>query len=111
MLKRRVLMIVLAACHPSRKLNRRAAARSRWTPNGCASSSTIAGLIISGCPGFRVDWQTGAAIEAWPAGTGAHTHCSAFAASAAMRLASICFVRRSTVKSCWLMPKWAGYGV
>jgi hypothetical protein len=36
--------------------------------------------------GFRVDWQTGAAIEAWPAGTGAHTHCSAFAASAAMRL-------------------------
>jgi hypothetical protein len=36
--------------------------------------------------GFRVDWKTGAAIEAWPAGSGAHTHCSAFAASAAMRL-------------------------
>jgi hypothetical protein len=37
-------------------------------------------------PGFRVDWRTGDAIEAWPAGSGAHTHCSAFAASAAMRL-------------------------
>jgi len=36
--------------------------------------------------GFRVDWQTGAAIKAWPPGTGAHTHCSAFAASVAMRL-------------------------
>jgi hypothetical protein len=37
-------------------------------------------------PGFRVDWRTGEAIEAWPTGTGAHTHCSAFAASAAMSL-------------------------
>lgn len=37
-------------------------------------------------PGFKVNWQTGAALEAWPAGSGAHTHCSAFAASAAMRL-------------------------
>ena len=37
-------------------------------------------------PGFRVNWQTGAAIKAWPANSGAHTHCSAFAGSAAMRL-------------------------
>jgi hypothetical protein len=36
--------------------------------------------------GFRVNWQTGVAVAAWPAGTGSHTHCSAFAASAAMRL-------------------------
>jgi hypothetical protein len=36
--------------------------------------------------GFRVNWQTGTAVEAWPAGTGSHTHCSAFAASMAMRL-------------------------
>jgi hypothetical protein len=37
-------------------------------------------------PGFKVHWKTGEPIEAWPAGTGAHTHCSAFAGSAAMRL-------------------------
>ena len=37
-------------------------------------------------PGFRIHWKTGTPIEAWPAGTGTHTHCSAFAASAAMRL-------------------------
>jgi hypothetical protein len=37
-------------------------------------------------PGFKVDWQSGAAIAAWPAGTGAHTHCSAFVASMAKRL-------------------------
>jgi hypothetical protein len=36
--------------------------------------------------GFRVNWRTGIAVTPWPAGTGAHTHCSAFAASAAMRL-------------------------
>lgn len=37
-------------------------------------------------PGFKVNWRTGEAIAAWPAGSGAHTHCSAFAASMAMRL-------------------------
>lgn len=37
-------------------------------------------------PGFKVNWQTGEAIEAWPAGSGAHTHCSAFVASMATRL-------------------------
>ena len=37
-------------------------------------------------PGNRVNWRTGAAIEPWPSGTGAHTHCSAFAGSASMRL-------------------------
>jgi hypothetical protein len=36
-------------------------------------------------PGFRVDWQTGTALEAWH-DSRSHTHCSAFAASAAMRL-------------------------
>jgi hypothetical protein len=37
-------------------------------------------------PGFKVHWKTGEAIQAWPAGSGAHTHCSAFAGSIAMRL-------------------------
>lgn len=37
-------------------------------------------------PGFRVHWQSGEAITAWAPGSGPHTHCSAFAGSAAMRL-------------------------
>ena len=36
-------------------------------------------------PGFKVNWETGAAISAWEDGR-PHTHCSAFVASAAMRL-------------------------
>jgi hypothetical protein len=35
--------------------------------------------------GFRVNWETGAAISAWDDGR-PHTHCSAFVASIAMRL-------------------------
>jgi hypothetical protein len=35
--------------------------------------------------GFRVNWETGATISAWGDGR-PHTHCSAFVASAAMRL-------------------------
>ncbi|QEI05075.1 hypothetical protein FXN63_03905 [Pigmentiphaga aceris] len=37
-------------------------------------------------PGFKVRWKTGEATAAWPAGSGAHTHCSAFVASMAMQL-------------------------
>ncbi len=37
-------------------------------------------------PGFQINWQTGESGKAWPAGSGAHTHCSAFVASAAMRV-------------------------
>jgi hypothetical protein len=37
-------------------------------------------------PGFRVRWDSGEAIEAWSPGSGPHTHCSAFAGSAAKRL-------------------------
>ncbi|MCY0387040.1 hypothetical protein OVY01_07295 [Robbsia sp. Bb-Pol-6] len=37
-------------------------------------------------PDYRVDWRTGAALEMSRPGSGPHTHCSAFAGSAAMRL-------------------------
>jgi hypothetical protein len=36
-------------------------------------------------PGFRVNWETGAPTSTWDDGR-RHTHCSAFVASAAMRL-------------------------
>jgi hypothetical protein len=36
-------------------------------------------------PGFRVNWETGAPLATWDDGR-RHTHCSAFVASAAMRL-------------------------
>ena len=85
MMPRRNVLIGLAAMAPARALA---------VP--CCGSITASGQRLlafldgSGVDhlwlaGFRVDWESGASIQAWPTAH-RHTHCSAFAASAAMRL-------------------------
>ena len=68
----------------------RAVASSCCGPVSAAGSRLAAFLDGTGVdnlwlPGFRVNWQTGAPISTWDDGR-KHTHCSAFVASAAMRL-------------------------
>jgi len=66
-----------------------------WAESCCGPLTSGAARMtafLDGCgverlwlPGYKVEWDTGAAIHAWPT-THRHTHCSAFAASMAMRL-------------------------
>ena len=83
MLSRRGLLAMLAA------LPAGARAAPCCGPVSDAGRRLVAFLDGSGVehlwlPGFRVNWRTGAAVSAWSDRSG--THCSAFAASAAMRL-------------------------
>jgi hypothetical protein len=68
----------------------RAVASPCCGPVGAAGARLAAFLDSTGVdhlwlPGFRVNWETGAPIATWDDGR-RHTHCSAFVASAAMRL-------------------------
>lgn len=69
---------------------------ARLLASPCCGPITAAGLRLAAfldgtgvdhlwMRGFRVNWQTGVPISAWD-DRRPHTHCSAFAASAAMRL-------------------------
>ncbi len=83
-LSRRTLIAVIAA------LPARAVASSCCGPITADGARLAAFLDGTGVdhlwlPHFKVNWQTGATIAAWNDGR-PHTHCSAFVASAAMRL-------------------------
>jgi hypothetical protein len=89
--RRRLLMALLIA-----SLGRVFASPARALAAACCGPVTASGARLvtfldgSGVdhlwlPGFKVNWQTGAAISAW-ADRRPHTHCSAFVASIAMRL-------------------------
>lgn len=83
-MQRRMLMAILAA------------APARAVAFACCGPITAAGARLATfldstgvdhlwLPGFKVNWETGTAISAWEDGR-PRTHCSAFVASAAMRL-------------------------
>jgi hypothetical protein len=84
-LSRRTLIAMIAAGVPTRVL-----ASACCGPISAAGGRLAAFLDGTGVDhlwlhGFRVNWETGEAISAWGDGR-PHTHCSAFVASAAMRL-------------------------
>ena len=84
MLSRRLLLALIAV------------APARTVASPCCGPVTEAGARLAAfldgtgvdhlwLPGFKVDWETGAAISAWNDDK-PHTHCSAFVASVAKRL-------------------------